>query len=287
MSADRNDWTVKRMLEWATDYFENKGVPDPRHSIEWLLAEVLGVKRLDLYLKFDRPLSPAELDEVRPLVKRRAKHEPLQYITGYSDFMRARISVTPHVLIPRIETEQLVEIVLENHPTEKSLRVLDIGTGSGCIPIALKMERPSWHISAIDVSEDALEIARKNAELNDVDIDFEKGDLHHHEEWSFETPFDLIISNPPYILPGEKESLEPQVKNHEPAAALFCESIDKVYQRIIDYSAKNLATNGQLYLELNEHHAERIAALFGDEIWDWQLLKDYDKKARFIKAFLV
>ncbi len=286
MSADSNDWTVKRMLEWATDYFEDKGIPDPRHSIEWLLAEVLDVKRLDLYLKFDRPLSPAELDEVRPLVKRRAKHEPLQYIIGHSDFMRARISVTPDVLIPRIETEQLVEIVLENHPDNQALRVLDIGTGSGCIPIALKMERPSWELAAVDVSENALEIARENARQNEVDIDFRKGDLHKHEEWSFDDRFDLIISNPPYILPEEKESLEDQVKNHEPEVALFCESIEEVYQRIINYSATNLTENGYLYLELNEHHSERVKALFEKESWNCELLKDYDKKPRFIKAHL-
>ena len=220
-------------------------------------------------------------------MKRRAKHEPLQYITGYSDFMRARISVTPDVLIPRIETEQLVEVVLDDHPADEPLRVLDIGTGSGCIPIALKMERPSWQISAVDVSEDALEIARKNAAQNEVDIKFENGDLHNHEEWSFDEPFDLIISNPPYILPEEKETLEAQVKNHEPAAALFCESIEKVYQSIIDYSAKNLGEDGQLYLELNEHHAERITALFEDKLWTCKLLKDYDKKPRFIKASLI
>ena len=118
MSTKLKDWTVLSMLEWGTEYFKERGIPDPRLSIEWLLAETLQVKRLDLYLKFDRPLSQSELNDIRPLVKKRARHEPLQYILGYTHFMNARISVTPDVLIPRIETEQLVEILLDEHPVE-------------------------------------------------------------------------------------------------------------------------------------------------------------------------
>src|SRR5699024_8439922 len=127
MSKKVEEWTVLSMLEWATDYFEQKNIPDQRHSIEWLLAETLSIKRLDLYLKFDRPLSPGELNRLRPMVKRRAKHEPLQYIIGFTDFMNARISVNEDVLIPRIETEQLVELILDRHPAAEnpSSSVLD------------------------------------------------------------------------------------------------------------------------------------------------------------------
>lgn len=286
MGADRNDWTVKKMLEWATDYFNEKGIPDPRHSIEWLLAETLGVKRLDLYLTFDRPLSPSELDELRPLIKRRARHEPLQHITGYSDFMNAKIAVSPEVLIPRIETEQLVEIILDNHSDDPSLSVLDIGTGSGCIPVALKMERPNWEVKAVDISEEALQLARQNAEANDVDITFSQADLSNHAEWEFEPSFGLIVSNPPYILPDEKDDLEPQVKKHEPALALFCDNIELMYKNIIDYAARNLTPGGALYLELNAFHSDLIINLFAPEKWESTLIKDYDKKPRFIQAIL-
>lgn len=286
MSADRNDWTVKRMLEWATDYFDKKGIPDPRHSIEWLLAETLNVKRLDLYLTFDRPLSPSELDDLRPLIKRRAHHEPLQHITGYSDFMNARISVSPEVLIPRIETEQLVEIILDDHSKNSELTVLDIGTGSGCIPVALKMERPSWEVQAVDISEEALQVARKNAEANEVEITFRQADINNHREWSFEQSFDLIVSNPPYIMPDEKNQLEPQVKKHEPALALFCENIEMMYQNIIDYAGQNLTPGGTLYLELNAAYSDLIMDLFAPDQWKKSLIKDYDKKPRFIKADL-
>ena len=273
------------MLEWATDYFEKHKVPDPRLSIEWLLAKVLEIQRLDLYLKFDRPLSPSELERLRPLVKRRARHEPLQYIVGFTDFMNARIEVTPDVLIPRIETEQLVEIVLDEHSGDDPKTVLDIGTGSGCIPVALKMERAHWSVSALELSEEALEVARKNAEKNEVDINFMQGDILRWEEIEPDgQPFDLIISNPPYVLPGEKDELEPQVVEHEPHRALFCQNLEKMYGSILEFSDHYLADHGALYLEIHEKHAAEIATLFEDEKWELKIRKDYEKKPRYITA---
>src|SRR5690554_505403 len=169
-------WTVLSMLEWATAYFEKNAIKSPRMSIEWLLAHILSIKRLDLYLNYDRPLTDAELAQLRPLVKRRAMHEPLQYIVGETDFHHAKIKVEPGVLIPRQETEQLVEIILENHK-EDFFRVIDLGTGSGCIPIALKMERSGWELNGTDISEKALSIAKKNAALNSVDVNFFMDDI--------------------------------------------------------------------------------------------------------------
>lgn len=284
MSTDQQDWTVLAMLKWATAYFKEQDIPDPRHSIEWLLADTLGVKRLDLYLSFDRPLAPAELERLRPLVKRRARHEPLQYITGFSDFMNARLEVNPDVLIPRIETEQLVEIILDNHPAGQQLEVLDIGTGSGCIPIALKMERPEWKVSALDISERALVLARSNAGHNEAEVDFRKGDVNQPDQLPFEGPFDLLVSNPPYVHPDEREALEPQVKNHEPATALFCEDLEAMYRNIIRCGSRYLQQDGYLYLEINERHPDTILALFDKKRWEPTLQKDYDKKARFITA---
>ena len=272
------------MLEWATDYFKKKDIPDPRHSIEWLLAETLDIKRLDLYLCFDRPLSPSELDELRPLVKRRATHEPLQYITGFSEFMNAHINVAPGVLIPRIETEQLVEIILSDHPTDQKLNVLDIGTGSGCIPIALKMERPNWAVSAFDISEAALHIARENAAANDVTITFAQGDVSNTKDRPFAGQFDLIVSNPPYVIPDEKQALQPQVKNHEPEEALFCDDIEKMYGDIISYADEKLASQGILYLEINEKHGDLISSLFPSQKWGVEIKRDYQDKQRFIVA---
>lgn len=286
MSNKVKEWTVLSMLEWATDYFKEKNIPDPRHSIEWLLAETLNIKRLDLYLKFDRPLSPKELGELRPMVKRRAKHEPLQYIIGFSDFVNARISVTPDVLIPRLETEQLVEIIMDRHADakDKALSVLDIGTGSGCIPIALKMERPAWQLTGVDLSPGALEIARRNAEQNEVDIAFFEGDILKPETISFDTSWDIIVSNPPYITPDEKEALEPQVRTYEPHQALFTDDMERMYGSILQFAEENLAPEGVLYLELHEHFAGQIQQLFEQKGWKNELQKDYDKKDRFLIA---
>lgn len=289
MSTKLKDWTVLSMMEWGTEYFKERDIPDPRLSIEWLLAETLQVKRLDLYLKFDRPLSQSELDTIRPLVKRRAKHEPLQYILGYTVFMNAHITVSPDVLIPRIETEQLVEILLDDHPSEESKqekRVIDIGTGSGCIPIALKMERPEWHIDALDISEEAIQIARDNAEHNEADINFIKGNILRWQKLPIKERYDLVISNPPYVLPDEKNELEDQVVRHEPSLALFCDNPEKMYGSVIDFAENYLHDQGMLYLEVHEKYGEQIQQLFDDTRWKTSLLKDYDKKPRFIIAKL-
>lgn len=286
MSTSLKEWTVLSMLEWGTEYFKKKDIPDPRLSIEWLLAETLQVKRLDLYLKFDRPLSQSELDAIRPLIKQRAGHVPLQYIVGYTHFLNARIAVTPDVLIPRIETEQLVEIILDEHASDSDRSVLDIGTGSGCIPIALKMERPKWQVEALDISPEALHVARQNAETNGTEITFQKGDILEWQELPFENNFEIIVSNPPYVLPDEKDELEKQVVNHEPHLALFFEDLEKMYGAIIAFAQTHLKINGKLYLEIHEKHSKSVLQLFGDSAWKTTLLKDYDKKMRFIVAKL-
>lgn len=285
MSSKVEDWTVLSMLEWATEYFKEKDIPDPRHSIEWLLAETLGIKRLDLYLKYDRPLSSRELDSLRPLVKRRAGHEPLQYIIGYTDFLNAHITVTEDVLIPRLETEQLVEIILDQQPEDHPLSVLDMGTGSGCIPIALKMERPKWQMTGIDISTPALEIARKNARKNEVEVSFQEADILSPETIQHEGPLDIMVSNPPYITPEEEEALEPQVREYEPHLALFFDDMEKMYGRIINYAENHLVDEGFLYLELHEFYADQILTLFDTDLWDAHILKDYDQKPRFIVAY--
>lgn len=289
MSTKLKEWTVLSMLEWGTEYFKKKQIPDPRHSIEWLLAETLEIKRLDLYLKYDRPLSQSELDTIRPLVKRRASHEPLQYIVGFTDFMEARIRVTPDVLIPRMETEHLCEIILDDHESdeEEVLRVLDIGTGSGCIPIALKMKRRAWKIEALDVSEDALNIARDNARENKTEITFRRADILAWRELEFDHEFDVVVSNPPYVLPKEKETLQKQVTEHEPALALFFENMEQMYGSIIHFCEQHLKIGGSLYLEIHENHHQTIRALFDGSHWKSSLQKDYQKKPRFIIANLV
>ncbi len=285
MSSENRAWTVLSMLEWATDYFQKREIPDPRHSIEWLLAHVLDVKRLDLYLQFDRPLSQKELDGLRALVKRRASHEPLQYIIGHTDFMACNIRVTPDVLIPRIETEQLVEILLTHTETMRNhpVSLLDIGTGSGCIPISIQKENPRWQCAGLDNSEQALNIARENAKRNEVDVNFFKGDLFNLTDNNYckEKEWDIVISNPPYIHPDEKSNIKKQVIDYEPKDALFHSKPTEVYRSIIKFAKDQ---KSQLFLECNDKTAGKIKEIAEQYFEQVELLDDLDKNPRFLLA---
>ncbi len=279
------DWTVVRMLNWATDYFQEKSVASPRLSIEWLLAETLNIRRLDLYMQYDRPLTREELDRLRPLVKRRAEHEPLQYITGSTDFYNCRFLVKPGVLIPRPETEQLVEIVLNEFRDKPDLRVLDVGTGSGCIAVSLKFEQPGWKIKALDNSPEALQTAKSNAELNEVEVEFFQADYNDDESWMHLSNFDLIISNPPYIPEDEFSELDPQVRNYEPTSALYAEEVAQPYAQLSKMGESLLTPGGVLFAELNNSYHQQIASLFNGEMWSGtEIINDYGGTPRFLKS---
>ena len=353
MSTKADVWTVLTMLEWGTEYFSGKGITQPRLSIEWLLSHVLDCKRLDLYLAFDRPLSQAELEELRALVRRRAQHEPLQYITGHTDFFNCRIDVNPSVLIPRPETEQLVEMVLDWGAERPHCRVLDVGTGSGCIAIALKKAKPGWDVTGIDISPEALKTATGNAVINEADVRFAPGDLFDHTLAALKLPdqdlkqehsqghghsqsqghdqghglghghdhrhgqdlgrdhghghghgqdlgrdhehehghghghghkFDIIVSNPPYITPEERGSMDIEVRDFEPSAALFHADILQVYTSLRVLAEKWLQPDGCLFVELSEFHTENLFKIFCTPQWDASLLNDYSRKPRFIRA---
>lgn len=282
MSESNPVWTVLRMLQWGTDWFSQKGVDSPRLSIEWLVADVLQIRRLNLYVQFDRPLSTEELDQIRNFVKRRAKHEPLQYITGSASFYKVEIDVNPAVLIPRSETEELVERVLLDHD-DTAKRVLDIGTGSGCIAIAIAKERPNWEVHAVDLSEEALSLARTNATKNNAEVHFSRGDLFKlsatlPEKW------DIIVSNPPYIDRSEEASLDPQVLQYEPSMALFCENRELVYAHIGDYAKSHLNTSGKLYLEIHLEHPIENENTYRYGFTQIEILDDLSGRRRFVKA---
>lgn len=276
-------WTVLTMLEWATGYFEQKGVDSPRMSIEWLLADALNIRRLDLYLQYDRPLSSEELENLRPAIKRRARHEPLQHITGSTDFLGCTFNVNKHVLIPRPETEQLAELILDRFSdcSDESLSLLDIGTGSGCIPIAIGKKRPEWSCTGIDISPEALETARENARLNESDTFFMECDLHHAEETAGigDRKWDIIVSNPPYIKPEERESLHLQVSRYEPDIALFHSDPVSLYEKIARFAQSH---SGSLFLECSAPLAAEIFNRVHSILPGAELHKDYSGQNRFI-----
>lgn len=282
MSTKERVWTVLSMLEWATDYFVNRDVQDPRLSIEWLLSEILAVKRLDLYLQFDRPLSSDELDLIRPLIQRRAKHEPLQHITGSTQFMNTTIAVNRDVLIPRIETEQLVDLLLEQTQSisKHPVRIIDLGTGSGCIPIAIKKNRPHWECVGIDISDAALQLAMKNALANSVDVAFQKANIENIRD-QMSADWDIVISNPPYITFSEKEEMHKQVIDFEPHLALFYENPLQLYKKILQFASTSSA---KLFLECNDKTAEDVARIAEEFFSEISLINDLDGNKRFVVA---
>lgn len=281
-SAGDQLWTVLSMLEWATGYFTDKGIPNPRLSIEWLLADLLGVKRLDLYLQFDRPLTKEQLATLRGWVLRRGKHEPLQYITGSTDFYNCVIKVDRRVLIPRPETEELVELVLSEQD-EAPKTVVDFGTGSGCIAIAVKKARPAWTVIGVDIDPGALELARINGESNGVDVDWRLGDMLSAVDVVAGFNIDLVISNPPYIDPGESDSIESEVRDFEPSIALFHIEPFSLYQALLGF-ADSQKPKASLYCETHYAQGELLLRSLADTDYLVEIKKDFNGNDRFLKA---
>ena len=252
-------WTVLKVLQWTTAYFERKHLEQPRASAEVLLAHVLQMERLQLYLNFDRPLTPAELTSYRVTIQRRAAREPTQYITGKQEFWSLELEVTPAVLIPRPETELLVEKTLAL-VGKSAKRVLDLGTGSGAIALALAHECPALYVFASDQSHAALQVARRNAfrhQLHDR-VAFVAADLLGGFA-SSAAPFDIIVSNPPYIGENELPSLAPEIIQYEPNPALLGgpEGL-AVIRRIIAEAPAYLKSDGTLLLEIGAGQAELL-----------------------------
>lgn len=265
--ASAETWTVLGLLRWTTDYFTKKCVEAPRAGAELLLAHCLGMGRLDLYLRYDQPLQSSELAQYKPLIQRRVKGEPVAYIIGERAFWTLDLSVNPAVLIPRPETERLVEIALEllKRLAKPQVRVLDLGTGSGAIVLALAKEYPQGHFVALDRSVPALETARANQLRNEIGtrVDYVAAD------WctpigSARAGFDLIVSNPPYIAAPEIGDLQTEISRFEPRAALDGGPDGlECLRLILEQAGERLASGGGLLLEIGADQGEamvRIAA---------------------------
>ncbi|MGD8606975.1 MAG: peptide chain release factor N(5)-glutamine methyltransferase [Myxococcales bacterium] len=210
-------WTIRELLQWATEDFSSRGVESPRLDAELLVAHALRLDRVGLYLDLNRPLLEEERAAIRPLVARRRGREPVAYILGHKDFYGRRFSVTPQVLIPRPDTETLVEHALDCIPIDAPCNVLDVGTGSGAIAITIAAERPLARVHATDKSASALAVAAGNAEAHGVAtrVRFEHTDLV-----AAGARYDVIVSNPPYVSSGELATLQAEVRSYEPTMAL-------------------------------------------------------------------
>jgi len=284
--------TVLETIQRSTEFLEKKAVESPRLQSELLLAHLLKLPRMQLYLKFERELSVSEVDAFRELVRRRGQREPLQYIVGSTSFCGLEIAVNPHVLIPRPETELLAERgwnflrqLLESGARKGSrLTALDFGTGSGCLAIALAAKCLEARIDAVDISAQALAIAKQNAERLDVAerIHFYEGDALPKQDGSIS--FDLIVSNPPYIPSAEIETLEPEVRDHEPRGALDGgpEGLD-YFRRLARSVAAFLKPGGQLMMEFGDGQADAIRQIVESEKWIVEAIQnDYNQRPRII-----
>jgi release factor glutamine methyltransferase len=258
MTEKPETWTVLKILTWTKEYLAGKGVENARLEAEWLLCEALSLDRVGLYLNFDKPLQESELAAYRGMVARRAKREPLQHVLGSQEFLGLEFRTTAAALIPRHDTELLVTESLKVAPGAQ--RVLDIGSGSGCVAIALARSLPGAAVVSVDISQEALELARGNAALNSVSVDFRIGSLF--EPVAGER-FDLVVSNPPYIPAADIENLQPEVRDHEPRSALDggIDGLD-FYRGIIPAAPDYLLPGGWLLLEVGIGQSAMVTEMF-------------------------
>jgi release factor glutamine methyltransferase len=278
--------TVLEVIKRSTEYLARKAVDSPRLQMELLLAHVLKIPRLNLYLDFDRQLSEAELQMLRTLVKRRAEREPLQYILGTTSFCGIELAVTPAVLIPRPETELLVEQAWQflSSRNDEQIKVLDFATGSGCIAIAIALKFPSAEVHAVDHWAAALQVARANAERNNARVFFHEA--ASIAEVAVPACIDLVISNPPYIPRAQIATLEPEVRDHEPTAALDG-GLDglEFYRMIARQAPARITPGGKLLLELGCGQVEAVRTILASQGCTIEIvLPDYSGIPRILIA---
>lgn len=263
MNSENKPMTVLEILNRTKTFFEKKGVPDPLLDAQYIISFGLKMKnRMDLYLNFEKPLTPAELDTLRPLVARRANREPLQHIIGDTSFRGFQIKCDPRALIPRPETESLVDMAAEAVKGIENPFIVEIGTGSGAIAISCAKEIEGAKVFASDISEDALALAKENAALNGVlsddesaSIRFAQGDLL--QSLPSDSPkINCLVANLPYIPDGEKDNLQPEVARFDPSLALFggADGLDLIRQMLGETEGR-LAEGGVILLEIGSEQA--------------------------------
>lgn len=280
-------WTVRRIMEVTTEFLKKQGSETPRLDTEILLAHVRGCKRIELYTRYDEVLSDEQRDRLRELVRRRAKAEPVAYLVGYREFFGLEFKVTPDVLIPRPDTETLVVELLEAAKAQAAPRIVDIGTGSGCIAIAAAVNCPQARVTAIDVSAAALAVARENAERHNVAdrIRFVQGDLFG--PLGEGEQFEFVVSNPPYVAEGELDQLQPEVRLHEPRSALVAgaDGLD-VIRRLVAEAPRFLVPGGQLMFEISPEQTGAARELLeaSGAYRDVRIVKDLSGRERVVRA---
>ncbi len=277
--------TIREIKERTETFFVSKGVSNPRLDTDTLIAHSLGIKRLALYLDLDRPLTESQLSKLRPLVKRRANREPLQYIVGTVEFCGLELSVDDRALIPRYETEELVELIGEKCTKCSPVSILDLGTGSGALAFALAGRYPEALVTAIDFSQPALSLASENAKKLGLSgrVTFLKGDWW--SPFSENQKFDLIVSNPPYLTEAEMKTAEPEVVAHEPHSALVSggDGLDDIRQ-LFGGVGRHLSEGGLFALETGVAQGEALHMLANHSGLVGEIVEDLSGRPRFYFA---
>ncbi len=280
-TVQNRPWTILKLLNWAASYFQSHQIDSPKATADILLAHALDLKRIDLYLQHDRPLNKAELAAFKQLVKRRTNREPVAYIVGAKEFWSLPLKVSQAVLIPRPDTERLVDVALDVLAREKRnspLRILELGTGSGAIALSLASEHEEHIFFASDISPGATTLARLNAHHNNLaNIHFFAGDWLEALRLSA-MPFDMIVSNPPYIPSGDIANLQPEISRHEPLTALDAGPDGLVCLRhLVQNSWTYLRPGGHLVLEIGFDQKDQVARLVQTDshYQDFTVHKDY------------
>lgn len=279
-------WRPVELIRWTADYLTGRGFEEGRLTAELLLADVLQCERLDLYLQFERPLSPSELTGFREHLRRRLRHEPIQYILGTAHFRELVLTVDARVLIPRPETELLVGEILARTAAHPGLEVLEIGTGSGAIALSLHQEGAFRRIVATDISGDALALAQANAAgvAGTAQLEFRIGAFFLPVEGE---RFDVVISNPPYISEQERETLAPEVVGWEPELALFAGDDGlEIIRHLIANAPRHLRSGGLLALEIGAGQGRAVAELvrLHPSYEDPEILPDLSGRERMLLA---
>lgn len=280
------EWEIAQALAWGKRLLSSQISDSSSLDVDVILAAILGVGRVDLYAHSQRKLEVGEAKRFFDAMERRANDEPVAYITGEQHFYGRNFKVSPDVLIPRPETERLVDLICKKYHDRQRLRVLDLGTGSGCIAISIDLELTDSYVEAWDISSSSLDIASQNAERLGSKVVFLHKDMTKAEDWQGQGQFDVIVSNPPYISANEYHVLPHAVRNFEPKTSLLAadEGVS-FYQRISELAGSRLVKGGWLYLEVGYRQATEVSALLEQSgFTHGQILKDFAGHDRVVIA---
>lgn len=282
MAAANEPRTAREMLARGHEFLAQRGVEAPRREAELLVAHALGLGRLQLFLALDRPLERDEIVRGRELLTRRGKREPTAYLTGKREFYGREFRVGPGVLVPRPESELLVDRARALLAGCSAPRLADVGTGSGCLAVTLALELPSSRVLALDVSARALEQARANAARLGAEVEFAQGDGLA----PLAGRFDLVLSNPPYVDPATRAALAPEVREHEPPEALFAPAGDADHwvRRLLAEAPPFLAGGGHLLVELGHEQGARVAPALAASAVPWRFERDLERHQRVLEV---